>query len=341
MNLKMLYGVTMNYTNNKNIGLSLAVFLAHDEYDYDPRPNAISATTLQKSTRQIILSKRVVANDMSIDISSLVASSFGTAIHDAVEKAWLSDRYVTSLARLGYSKDTIARIKINPKPDELTENTIAIYIEQRSEKTLGNWIIVGKYDFVGDGQLEDHKSTGVYTYIKKDYIDKFKRQGSIYRWLNPKVITRDQMIINFVFTDWSKLKSAIEKEKGYPAERLVHVPIPLMSLSETQRYIEDKLKAIEANISTPEPDLPLCSKEELWQDDTVYAYYRNPDATGNSTKNFNNFSEAQMRLNKDGGTGVIKIRKGLVKFCAWCPAAAICSQCKQLIDDGLFNPEGA
>jgi hypothetical protein len=275
-----------------------------------------------------------------MDISSLVASTFGTAIHDAVEKSWINNNHFKALLKLGFSKDTAARFKVNPKPEELTEDTIAVYVEQRTERAFGKWIIVGKFDFAGEGQLEDHKSTGVYTYIKKDYVDKFRKQGSIYRWLNPTIITRDQMIINFVFTDWSKLKSTIEKDKGYPPERLMEVPIPLMSISETNKFIEDKLKDIEANMSTPEPALPLCTKDELWQDDTVFAYYKNPNATGKSTKNFNNFAEAQMCLNNDGAVGTIKIRMGMVKFCAWCPAASICSQCQQLINDGLFNPEG-
>lgn len=331
----------MKLTNNKNIGLSLAVSLAHDDYDYDSRPNVLSATTLQKSTRQIILSKRVIANDMTMDISSMVATTFGTAIHDAVEKAWSFDNHIKALTRLGYSKETIARFKINPKPEELTDDTIAIYIEQRSEKQLGKWIIVGKFDFVGDGQLEDHKTTGVYTYIKKTTNEKYRQQGSIYRWLNPTIITRDNMVINFVFTDWSKLNATLDKDKNYPPDRITHMSVPLMSLSETEKFITDKLKSIEANFTVAEPDLPLCNKKELWQDDTVYAYYKNPDATGSSTKNFNNFAEAQMRLMKDGSVGIIKIRTGIVKYCAWCPAASICSQCQQLIADGLFNPEGA
>lgn len=318
----------------------MAVFLAHDDYDYDPRPNVLSATTLQKSVRQIVLSKRIETTDMTMDISSMVASTFGTAIHDAVEKAWLNNNYIESLTKLGFSKDTIARFKVNPKPEELTEDTIAIYVEQRTERQLGNWIVVGKFDFVGDGQLEDHKTTGVYTYIKKTNNEKYRQQGSVYRWLNPNIITRDKMIVNFVFTDWSKLKAMTDKDKGYPPERLMHMAVPLMSLGETEKFILDKLKEVDANISMPEPDLPLCNQEELWQDETVYAYYKNPDATGNSTKNFTNFSEAQMRLMKDGSVGVIKIRKGMVKYCAWCPAASICSQCKQLIADGLFNPEG-
>lgn len=331
----------MKLTNNKNIRMSMAVFLAHDDYDYDPRPNTLSATTLQKSVRQIILGKRVISSDMSMDISSLTASTYGTSIHDGIEKAWSHGNHLKALRRLGISQETLERFKINPKPEEITANTIPIYIEQRVEKQFGKWIIVGKYDFVGDGQLEDHKTTGVFTYMKKTHNEKYKQQGSVYRWLNPTIITNDQMIINFIFTDWSTLKATTERDKGYPPERLMSVPIYLMSVSETERFIQNKLKDIEANINTPEPDLPLCNQEELWQAETVYAYYKNPDSTGSSTKNFDNFAEAQMRLMKDGSTGVIKIRKGMVKYCAWCPAAPVCSQRQQLIADGLFNTEGA
>jgi hypothetical protein len=49
----------MQLTNDQKIGLSMAVFLATDNYDYDPRPNCISATGLLKPPRQVVLSKRV------------------------------------------------------------------------------------------------------------------------------------------------------------------------------------------------------------------------------------------------------------------------------------------
>ncbi len=41
------------YTNQSNLPISIAVFLAFRDYDSDPRPNSISVTTLLKSVRQI------------------------------------------------------------------------------------------------------------------------------------------------------------------------------------------------------------------------------------------------------------------------------------------------
>ena len=48
----------MKFTNKNNIPLSLAVWLVTDEYDYVDKPNYISATSLLKPTRQLVLSKR-------------------------------------------------------------------------------------------------------------------------------------------------------------------------------------------------------------------------------------------------------------------------------------------
>lgn len=69
-------------TNNKNIPLVLAVWLGDDNYAYDSRPNVISVTTLLKSTRQIILSRRLPADTANTqDVSERIASALGQALH--------------------------------------------------------------------------------------------------------------------------------------------------------------------------------------------------------------------------------------------------------------------
>jgi len=181
----------MRLTNKQNIALSMAVFLAVDNYDYDPRPNAVSATTLLKSVRQIVLSKRaaklVHEEKQTPDISTFVASRFGSAIHDGVEKAWTKENYTLALHRLGIPKSKIDSILINygftedakgnlvrdPSIPDPPENAILVFMEVRSEKEINGVIVTGKFDFVGDGFLEDHKTTGVYTYMKKSNDEKF------------------------------------------------------------------------------------------------------------------------------------------------------------------------
>jgi hypothetical protein len=341
----------MKLSNEQNIGLSMAVFLADDNYDYDPRPNSVSTTGLLKSPRQIILSKRVETSDMVMDISNLVASKFGSAIHDGVEKAWLHGRFKRPLYKLGYSKAVIDRIVVNhgyieneqfqlvkdPNALPLAPDAIPVYMEIRSEKQVGDFIVSGKFDFVAEGNLEDHKTTGVFSYMNKTKDEDYRIQGSIYRWLNPDLITGDVMKINYVFTDWSKLRSMVERSKGYPAHRMMSVPIVLMSLEETEKWVRHRLREIKKYLNLAEEDLPLCTKEELWQDDTVYKYYKNPDSKDRSTRNFTTFAEAQQRLIKDGNVGVIDINRGMAKACGYCNAIGSCSQAKQLIADGYLE----
>lgn len=317
----------------------MAVFLANDDYDYDPRPNSISATGLLKSVRQTILATRLIEKVVEMDISQLVPASVGSAIHDGVEKAWMNKKYKKAMIKLGYPVAMIEKIRVNPSAEQLKmrPDTIPVYIEQRREREIDGFIIRGKFDFVGDGTLEDHKTTGVFGYMEGSNNENYRIQGSIYRWLNPDIITSDRMFINYTFTDWSALRATIEKKKGYPEFRMMSVPITLMTIEETEKFIRNKIAIVKTNIKKLEADLPLCTKEELWQKATTYKYYKNPKLKTRSTKNFTTFAEAQMRVIKDGSVGVVDIIPGQVKRCLYCSAAPICSQAKQLIADGALE----
>ena len=165
------------YTNVNEIPLSMAVFLVTDDYDGEsPNEFTISVTSLLKSTRQIILSKRL-EGDTLIDISSLISSRMGSAYHKAVEVAWLNN-HVNAMKALGTPNKVIDKVVINPT--EVKQGEIPVYLEQRVEKKYGRWTITGKYDLIVNGTLEDIKSTKTYTYMKQTNKDKYALQGSLY-----------------------------------------------------------------------------------------------------------------------------------------------------------------
>ncbi|WP_395147185.1 hypothetical protein ACF3N0_00295 [Moraxella atlantae] len=315
----------MEYTNTSNIPLPLAVFLATDSYDH--QPNTISATSLLKPVRQLILSSRTTSEDLLIDISSMVSSRMGTAIHTAIEQAWTNPS--KALKRLGYSDDVINRIKINPT--EVKDNDIPIYMEQRSFKEIDGYTISGKYDFVAEGRVQDFKSTSVYTYLNQTNADKYVLQGSIYRWLNPDIITKDILDIHYIFTDWNKKDSLTNKD--YPPNRVHTQKFKLKSISETEAWVKNKLSELKKYELVSEDQLPLCTDEDLWRKPTIYKYYKNPKSA-RSTKNFNNLHEAMDRLTQDGSVGEVKEIKGQVAACKYCPAFSICTQKDMLIEKG-------
>ena len=85
-------------TNDKNIPLAIAVWLATD--DYSKREGSISVTTLMKPVRQIVLSARAAQVGRDMDVSVFTASRMGTAIHDSIEKAWLNPKLPNVLKAL-------------------------------------------------------------------------------------------------------------------------------------------------------------------------------------------------------------------------------------------------
>ena len=324
--------MTQTYANVGDVPLALAVFLASDYYDFDNTPNTISTTTLLKPLRQIILPARIPAGEAMPNLADMMNNRMGSAIHDGIEKAWVTN-HKPAMAALGLPQRVIDRVRINPKDEELTEDTIPIYLEQRLKRQMGKWIITGKFDFVGEGRVQDFKSTSVWTYKNQVNANKYTQQGSIYRWLNPTMIHQDEMDIHYIFTDW---KGGMQKsDPSYPPKRFHRQSFPLMSLGETEQFIRTKVSLIDQHWDTEEELLPLCDDEELWRSEPVFKYYKSGDTSkSRSTKNFDTRQEAVIFMTSNGNTGAIKEVPGQVMACKYCPAFAICSQKDSLIASG-------
>jgi len=221
-------------------------------------------------------------------------------------------------------------------------------MEQRLARKLGKWTITGKFDFIGEGRVQDFKSTVVWTYLNQVNNNKYALQGSIYRWLDPKKITQDEMDIHFIFTDHQASK--VKMDPSYPAYPFKRQVFPLLPLAETTKFILDKTTGLERYWSADEEDIPPCNDEDLWRSDPVFKYYKNPDKAnqpgGRSTKNFtvDDFGSvvgarqaAHLRLSEEKGVGIIVEKPGEVMACKYCPAFPVCSQKDKLIAAGELN----
>lgn len=323
----------MRVTNNSNISLELAVWLLYDDYDYIDQPNYISATTLLKPLRHILLPPRIPQDQRIIpDVEDYISRAIGSSLHAAIEKAW-KEGHRESLKRLGYPDQIIDRILINPTPEELAEaqDPIPIYLEQRAFREFKGYTIGGKFDMVGEGIVNDTKSTTAYSWLRGTRDEEYRLQGSIYRWLNPDKITEDFIRVNFIFTDWQKYMATANP--NYPQKRLLQKDIPLLSLEETEAWIERKLALIDRYKDAPESDIPECTEEELWMTDPEYKYYSNPEKTsGRSTKNFKDLGEARKFMAQKGRGTIITV-PGTPNRCNYCNAFPICSQKDKYFND--------
>lgn len=325
-------------TNDKNISLALAVWLATD--DYVKREGSISVTTLMKPVRQIILSARAAQQGRDMDISNLVASRMGTAVHDSIEKAWLSPKLPHTLRALGYSESDIKRVRVNPPYDDVI-GMFDVYVEQQMYKEFKGFLIKGQYDLILNGQLNDHKSTVSYMYLSGKNIPKYVLQGSIYRWMEPSKISNPLLQINYIFTDWSKLEAM--KNHKYPQDRAMSEQYPMLSFEEVEKYLSDKIDLIQLHEDTPEPELPLCSDEDLWRNEGSFKYFADPTKANTpgarSTRTFDTFIEALDFMKQKGGIGIVKEFKGKARACNYCNAQNICSQRDALHASGELQPK--
>lgn len=327
----------MAITNNSNIPLSLAVWLAYDQYDHNPDPYTISATSLMKPVRKLILGNRAAqgAEPLVPDVLGRVGSAVGTAIHTAIEEVWSNKKMrEKALTDLGFPEKMIKRILINPKPSELVKGCIPIYMELRSHRKVGKYTVSGKFDFVAEDTLRDFKKTKVFKYMKESADNDYRLQGSIYRWLNPKIIKKDHMFIDFIFTDW--IASQAKANKNYPPTEATGHRIALKSIESTNAWVEEKIALIEAMQDVDEKDLPPCTPEDLWQTKPVFKYYADPNKTTKSTKNFDDSYSANAHA-ASKGKGIVLEVPGEAKACKYCDGFDECTQKDELIESGVLK----
>jgi hypothetical protein len=324
------------YTNYTNIPFVLAVWLAaNDGYDLVPEEDTISATSLMKPTKCLVLGIRLAAQKTEgvVDISDLLPSRLGTAVHTAAETSWLYSRE-RGMTQLGIPLPVINKIKINPDLPSV-DPRFDVYMEMRSSKKIGKWTISGKFDFVHESRVKDIKTTKCYNWIKGSNDDKYRIQLSIYRWLNQDIITDDYGDVMMIFTDWSPYKALADK--SYPQSAIKVRTIELMTIPETRQWIQSRLHEIEGAFDKKQHEMPECTPDELWMDAPTWAYYKKAGAA-RATKVFDSPHEANARKAQDGIPGSTVVhRQTNPKFCNYCEARQICVQAERYVNQGILK----
>lgn len=323
----------MKIKNDLGLHSIISVWLAENSYSGSNNDTSISTTGLLRSTRQQVLQRKCLRenSEVPIDISTMMKSKMGTAIHKCIEEAWTNPETLRSACEaLGWSESRINKIHVNP--EQPVEGETNVYFEQRASKDFNGWRINGEFDCVLNGTVIDFKSTSTYTYVNKVKEQDYIKQLSIYRWLNPELITDDVGIIQFIFTDWNQ-KYALSNP-DYPQHPFVLIKLPLMSLDETEQFIASKLRDIDYYTEN-ENLLPMCDDHALmitpeWQ------YFASGDTSKRSTKNFKSYEEASKYMASRGNVGVIKKKPQEPKGCGYCTCRHVCTQYSKFKEMGLL-----
>lgn len=279
--------------------LPIAIWLQNDSYDYANNPLAFSATELLKPTKQVILSRRAKeSGETNCELEDYFFSVRGSAIHESIETAVMN--------------------ALN-QPNDLGEylSKLDIRMEQRSQKEFKGVIITGKYDMVINGHLFDFKNTSVFSYKTEARREEFRQQMSIYKWLNPDVITGNTFTICYILQDW---KNANREEVPTPVP---HKEYEFLSEAETEEFLSARIDALVNNYSLDEEAIARCPDSELWLTPIIYKYYASLTST-RSSKNFTDLAEANAYA-KAKGKGTLLKTGGEALRCKYCEGKALCT----------------
>lgn len=280
----------MQITNKMNLPEALVQACEVSQHN---RPYNLSATTLLKGVREILLAKRHW-DEMSEDVSDRIWALFGTAIHSLLERE---------------------------TPDTFVEESFFV--------PVGEYKITGRLDCydMKQGIIHDYKSTSVWKIIKGDFED-WRQQGLIYAWLLAKQgLPVRECRFTAILKDHSKSKAKFERNYPKTPVYVYSFTVTNRDLAEIEKFILSKVEQVAENVDKSDSELPLCSDHERWARPTTYAVMKAGRKT--ALRVFDTKEQAEKYI-ADTGIGYIEERKGSDGKCPeYCSCCEWCSYYKE------------
>lgn len=252
----------------------------------------LSATQLLNSPKIVALTKKF-EDELEQDVSDMVWSIFGTAIHGVLEHG-KDDHHI---------------------------------VEERLHATVDGWRISGAVDLQiveEDGiSIRDYKTTSAWA-VMNEKIE-WEYQLNIYAWLveSVKKIRVKDVGIVAIIRDWSRREAA--KNPDYPQSPIKEIPVTLWPNEERESFIVERINLHSACDFAMETDeeLPACTPEEMWEKPTMYALKKKGGAR--AIKVYTNLEEAQQAC--DPNVHDVEVRMGSRTRCeSFCPVNTYCQQ---------------
>jgi hypothetical protein len=260
----------------------------------------MSVTELLTSP-QIVQLKAKYSDQITQDVTDMIWSIFGTAVHTILEQG----------------KDA---------------NHI---VEQRLHSEMDGWNISGAIDLqvVTDQGIEisDYKTVGVWAVMNDK--PEWEQQLNIYAWLveTVKKTPVSKIKIIAILKDWKEIEA--ETRKNYPVKQVVVLDIPLWSMEKREAYIKERIHAHSEGLfanDTNEP-LPECTPAECWEKPTMYAVKKDGGVRAKSVHT--SLDDAEVALQEAGKGYILEVREGERTRCAkYCQVAPWCQQYKAYLE---------
>lgn len=285
----------MTTTNNAGLPQAFVSFVSNVRHN---RPGTLSATTLLKGDKEIVLYDRHF-DELEQDAADLVWASFGSAFHAIMEK-----------------QDTEA------------------FKEEAFEVEVEGWKVTGRVDFydMKNETLGDYKTASVWKVIYGDFAD-WKDQGLTYAWLM-KQHGLNVKRCEFVAFLKDHSKTEAKRKPDYPQQPVYKYAFDVTEtdLEETEARIKAKIKSVTEAYKLGDDDIEPCTAEERWETATKYAVMKEGRKT--AVKLCDDEQAAKQYIAEAGTAGLyVQERKGESKKCAdYCPCAEFCNFYRECVN---------
>lgn len=286
----------MKITNKFNLPESLVKACGAERHN---KPGEISATTLLRGAKQIVLTDRHW-EELEDDVSDRCWALFGTAVHRLLEEQ---------------------------NPDAFTEERFSVQVQDK--------VVTGQVDLydMKSAVITDYKTASVWKYIYKSYDD-WRKQGLTYAWLlKNSGLEVDKCRFVAMFRDWSATEA--ERKPDYPQSQVFVYEFEVLDkdLAEIESFIRAKVDAVSKAETKEDDDIEPCSAEERWERPSTYAVMKEGRKT--AVRVFEDKAEAD-KMASDNGKGFSVVeRKGKAARCeGYCLCREFCSYWKSLQKEG-------
>ena len=308
------------FTNNTKLSKEHAIFAAYHSTLYSgnpPREGKLSTTTIIGSVKQALMAIKYSSEETGPeDVSNLMASAKGTAMHNGL-----------TAALQAYDSNYIC--------------------EKRIEREVDDWKISGEFDVLTpDKQIKDFKFVSNYNikkliedkqalqpewtledmYTKAPTYFKYVAQLSIYRYLlnDPEVKMYGSIL--FSLNNGSDMgKYTIDQE----------VTFPLRPMEEVHEFLVDRVKQIKAHIAAG--TIPPCSDVERgytageWKLSRVGSTGKEQTVRGSKCNSAAELSEFTRLNGRPGDKQIVVPPK--YALCGYCKFKTVCDQYIPPVED--------
>jgi hypothetical protein len=282
-------------TNHFNVPEPL-VALARKEY-YSKGKADYSVTEIMSPPR-IQRLKRKHWDDMEQDVTDMLWSMLGSALHVVAERSEVVDH--------------------------LNEERLFMEVDG---VTLSGSIDLQQH-VKGGVALKDYKFTSVWAVMNDK--PEWEQQLNVYAWMVHKIkgVSIKGLQICAILRDWSTRKA--QTESGYPQAQIQMVDIPVWSFDKTEKYVHERIELHkESKVQADwDEELPECTDEERWMRTTTYAVKK--EGRKSAVRVFDSEEDAIKLIaeSEDKKKLSIEVRKGEPVRCTgnYCGVNKWCSQ---------------